>query len=79
MKRYWDNLTPTQAETVLLIAEGLTNEEIAHRTGLPLNAAKRRVSTVFHVLNLPPERDQRIILIAEVAKLAEEMPILLGR
>jgi DNA-binding NarL/FixJ family response regulator len=48
-----DGLTPREREVLQLIAEGLTNQAIADRTGITLRSAEKHVSSIFSKLGLP--------------------------
>jgi DNA-binding NarL/FixJ family response regulator len=48
-----DNLTPREREVLQLIAEGLTNQAIANRTGITLRSTEKHVSSIFGKLGLP--------------------------
>ncbi len=45
-------LSPAQRETLRLVAEGLTNEEIARRRGTTVRATEAMISRVFTLLDL---------------------------
>jgi DNA-binding NarL/FixJ family response regulator len=47
------SLTPREREVLALIAEGLTNQAIAARTGITLRSAEKHVSSIFSKLGLP--------------------------
>ena len=48
-----ETLTPREREVLQLIAEGLTNQAIADRTGITLRSAEKHVSSIFAKLGLP--------------------------
>jgi DNA-binding NarL/FixJ family response regulator len=47
------SLTPRERDVLALIAEGLTNQAIAARTGITLRSAEKHVSSIFSKLGLP--------------------------
>jgi DNA-binding NarL/FixJ family response regulator len=58
-------LTPREREVLQLLAEGLTNQAIADRTGITLRSAEKHVSSIFVKLGLPDTgSDHRRVLAA---------------
>jgi DNA-binding NarL/FixJ family response regulator len=58
-------LTPREREVLQLLAEGLTNQAIADRTGITLRSAEKHVSSIFGKLALPDTgSDHRRVLAA---------------
>jgi DNA-binding NarL/FixJ family response regulator len=48
-----ERLTPREREVLQLLAEGLTNQAIADRSGIALRSAEKHVSSIFSKLGLP--------------------------
>src|SRR5205814_4266967 len=49
----WDSLTPTELEVVKLVAEGLSNPQIAERMFISRKTVTTHLSHVFAKLDLP--------------------------
>lgn len=50
-----DDLTPRLRETLMLIAEGMTNREIADEMGIAEQTVKHYARHIYHVLGLSVE------------------------
>ncbi|GLZ36365.1 hypothetical protein Lesp02_85520 [Lentzea sp. NBRC 105346] len=57
-------LTPREQETLVLLAEGLSNKQIARRLGISPHGAKRHVANVLAKLNCP----NRTLAVAEAMR-----------
>ena len=60
-------LTPREREVLQLIAEGLTNQAIADRTGITLRSAEKHVSSIFAKLGLPDSGSEHRRVLAVLA------------
>jgi DNA-binding NarL/FixJ family response regulator len=59
-------LTPREHEVLKLIAEGLTNQAIAARTGITLRSAEKHVSSIFSKLGLPDSGSEHRRVLAAI-------------
>jgi DNA-binding NarL/FixJ family response regulator len=60
------SLTPREGEVLQLIAEGLTNQAIADRTGITLRSAEKHVSSIFSKLGLPDSGSEHRRVLAAI-------------
>ena len=60
----WESLTPTELEVAKLVAEGLTNPQIAERMFISRKTVTTHLSHVFAKLDIP----SRAALSAEVTR-----------
>ena len=51
----WPSLTPTEREVVALVAEGLSNPEVADRLFMSRSTVKTHLNHVFAKLGVPPD------------------------
>jgi DNA-binding NarL/FixJ family response regulator len=61
-----ESLTPREREVLQLIAEGLTNQAIADRTGITLRSAEKHVSAIFSKLGLPDSGSEHRRVLAAI-------------
>jgi DNA-binding NarL/FixJ family response regulator len=59
-------LTPREREVLQMIAEGLTNQAIADRTGITLRSAEKHVSSIFAKLGLPDSGSEHRRVLAAI-------------
>ncbi len=58
-ERGLERLTPREQEVLALMAEGLSNAQVAERLVLSDGAVAKHVANIFAKLNLPPSEDNR--------------------
>jgi DNA-binding NarL/FixJ family response regulator len=61
-----ERLTPREREVLQLLAEGLTNQAIADRTGITLRSAEKHVSSIFAKLGLPDTGNEHRRVLAAI-------------
>ena len=58
----WDSLTPTETDVVDLVAQGLTNQQIAQRLLISIATVKTHLSHVFNKLNVSTRTELAAVL-----------------
>ncbi|MEW6581443.1 MAG: helix-turn-helix transcriptional regulator [Actinomycetota bacterium] len=79
IRRRLDRLTPAETDTIRLMAQSLTNQEIADRLVVALGTVNNRISTMYRKLGLKDaparERAARITLLAAVLEADGDRPV----
>lgn len=70
------HITPRELEVLRLLAEGLSNREIAARLGISKGAVRHRLHAIFTQMGFDGTKGSRVLLATEYARAAREMPLL---
>jgi DNA-binding NarL/FixJ family response regulator len=57
-----DRLTKSERLCALLVAEGLTNKQIAEETYVEPTTVKQHLNHIYGQLGLPPDHNRRVLL-----------------